>query len=157
IAAAQAYIADVTPPEGRARGMGMIGAAFGLGFIIGPAIGGVVAGSNLATADLRTPGLIAAGLSSLAFLGVLLVLKESLPAAERRERNNRSRVIALRDALSRPVLSRLLVVFFLVMLAFAGMEATFAIWAIHQFNWGPAKVGCVFAFVGTLSAVMQGG
>ena len=59
IAAAQAYIADVTPPEKRARGMGMIGAAFGLGFIIGPALGGVVAGHDLATADLRTPGLIA--------------------------------------------------------------------------------------------------
>ena len=56
IAAAQAYIADVTPPENRAKGMGMIGAAFGLGFIIGPALGGVVAGNDLATADLRTPG-----------------------------------------------------------------------------------------------------
>src|SRR6185312_3530986 len=63
IAAAQAYIADVTTPENRARGMGMIGAAFGFGFIIGPALGGVVAGNDLATADLRTPGLIAAGLS----------------------------------------------------------------------------------------------
>src|SRR5712671_2181828 len=54
-------IADITPPEKRARGMGMIGAAFGFGFIIGPALGGVVAGHDLATADLRTPGLIAAG------------------------------------------------------------------------------------------------
>src|SRR5690348_168589 len=100
IAAAQAYIADVTPPEGRARGMGMIGAAFGLGFIIGPALGGVVAGNDLATADLRTPGLIAAGLSSLAFLGVLLMLKESLPEGARRA--GRGRIAALRDALTRP-------------------------------------------------------
>ena len=64
IAAAQAYIADVTPPEKRAKGMGMIGAAFGLGFIIGPVIGGVIAGDDIATADLATPCLIAAGLSS---------------------------------------------------------------------------------------------
>src|SRR5436853_206539 len=69
IAAAQAYVADVTPPERRARGMGMIGAAFGLGFIIGPALGGIVAGNELATADMQAPGLIAAGLSFAAFLG----------------------------------------------------------------------------------------
>src|SRR5205085_6464960 len=81
IAAAQAYIADVTPPEKRARGMGMIGAAFGLGFIVGPVLGGLLAGDDLATADLATPGLIAAGLSFIAFLGVVLLLPESLPAA----------------------------------------------------------------------------
>src|SRR5580700_89560 len=74
IAAAQAYIADVTPPERRARGMGMIGAAFGLGFIIGPALGGALAGNDLATADLRTPGLIAAALSAIACLGVIVLL-----------------------------------------------------------------------------------
>src|SRR6478736_1745262 len=56
IAAAQAYVADITAPEARAKGMGMIGAAFGVGFIIGPVIGGLVAGNDLATADLRTPG-----------------------------------------------------------------------------------------------------
>src|SRR5580704_9200595 len=64
IAAAHAYIADVTTPENRARGMGMIGAAFGLGFIIGPALGGMVAGNDMATADMRSPGLIACGLSA---------------------------------------------------------------------------------------------
>jgi MFS family permease len=108
IAAAQAYIADVTPPEKRARGMGMIGAAFGLGFIIGPALGGLVAGNEVATADLESPGLIAAGLSAVAFLGVVLRCR-SLPAAVRRGRgaagSPRSTV------LGRPVLARLLVVF----------------------------------------------
>lgn len=156
IAAAQAYVADVTPPEGRARGMGMIGAAFGLGFIIGPALGGVVAGNDPATADLRTPGLIAAGLSAAAFLGVLLALNESLPK-DARIRAIRGRIAALRDALARPVLSRLLVVYLLVILAFASMEATFALWAMRQFSWGPAQVGYVFTYVGVLSAAMQGG
>src|SRR5437764_4731620 len=103
IAAAQAYIADVTPPEKRARGMGMIGAAFGLGFIIGPALGGIVAGNDLATADLQTPGLIAAGLSAAAFLGVVLFLPESLSAATRL-RPARSRVAALYSTFGRPVL-----------------------------------------------------
>src|SRR5947209_5840959 len=111
IAAAQAYIADVTPPEKRARGMGMIGAAFGLGFIVGPALGGIVAGNELATADLETPGLIAAGLSLIAFLGVVFVLPESRPASARSQ-PSRGRIAALCNALGRPVLSRLLVVFF---------------------------------------------
>src|SRR5580704_2435499 len=156
IAAAQAYIADVTPPERRARGMGMIGAAFGLGFIIGPALGGLVAGNDLATADLKTPGLIAAGLSLIAFLGVVLLLPESRPVSAR-DRPSRGRFAVLRNALGRPVLSRLLVVFFLVILAFAGMESTFALWAMRQFGWGPAQVGYALTFVGFLSAIMQGG
>jgi MFS transporter, DHA1 family, tetracycline resistance protein len=156
IAAAQAFIADVTPPEKRARGMGMIGAAFGLGFIIGPAVGGIVAGNDFATADLRSPGLIAAALSFVAFLGVIFVLKESrTPAAVQTPR--RGRIGLLVEALNRPVLSRLLVIFFLVILAFAGMESTFALWAMRQFGWGPEQVGYVFTFVGVLSAVMQGG
>jgi DHA1 family tetracycline resistance protein-like MFS transporter len=157
IAAAQAYIADVTTPENRARGMGMIGAAFGLGFIIGPALGGMVAGNDMATADMRSPGLIACGLSAAAFLGVVFLLKESLPA-NLPERPRRSRLTALRAALGRKALARLLVVFFLAILAFAGMEATFALWAMGPpFGWGPAKIGYLFAYVGLLSAVMQGG
>jgi len=155
IAAAQAYIADVTPPEGRARGMGMIGAAFGLGFIIGPVLGGVIAGNDLATADLKTPGLIAAGLSLVAFLGVIVLLRESRSIGQ--ASRARSRIAAARHALAQPVLARLLAVFFLVILAFSGMETTFAWWAIAQFGWGPRPIGFVFFYVGVLSALMQGG
>lgn len=155
IAAAQAYIADVTTPEKRARGMGMIGAAFGLGFIIGPVIGGVVAGADIATADLRTPGLIAAGLSLAACLGALFLLPESLKAPRTGAR--RGRLTAARSAFTRPVLARLLSVSFLVTLAFSGMETTFAWWAIAQFGWGPRPTGFVFFYVGLLSALMQGG
>ncbi len=156
IAAANAYIADVTPPEKRAQGMGLIGAAFGLGFIIGPALGGVVAGNNLATADLSSPGLIACGLSLTAFLGVLFALKESLPQGLA-PRPRKGRVAALRDALGRKTLARLLLIFFLAILAFGGMEAVFALWAMAQFGWGPEQIGYVFTYVGVLSAVMQGG
>jgi MFS transporter, DHA1 family, tetracycline resistance protein len=154
IAAAQAYIADVTSPEQRAKGMGMIGAAFGLGFIIGPVLGGVIAGNDLATADLQTPGLIAAGLSFAAFLGVIVLLPES-PSADR-ALDSRNRIAATREAFARPVLARLLAVFFLVILAFSGMETTFAWWAIAQFGWGPRSIGFVFFYVGLLSALMQG-
>jgi MFS transporter, DHA1 family, tetracycline resistance protein len=156
IAAANAYVADVTPPEGRAKGMGMIGAAFGLGFIIGPALGGVVAGNNLATANLRAPGLIACALSVTALLGVIFLLKESLPEGAA-ARPRRSRITALRDAMGRAVLARLLAIFFLTILAFAGMESTFALWAMAQLGWGPAQTGYLFTYVGLLSAIMQGG
>src|SRR2546423_12491984 len=73
VAAAQAYIADVTKPEDRARGMGLIGAAFGLGFIIGPALGGLIAGNDPATADIESPAWVAAAPSLLALLGVVFL------------------------------------------------------------------------------------
>jgi len=136
--------------------LGVIGAAFGLGFIIGPALGGVIAGHDLATADLRTPGLVACALSLVALLGVLFVLKESLPAGLV-PRPRKSRLAALRDALARKSLARLLVVFFLAILAFGGMEATFALWAMAQFGWGPSQIGYIFAYIGVLAALMQGG
>jgi MFS transporter, DHA1 family, tetracycline resistance protein len=158
IAAAQAYIADITKPEERAKGMGLIGAAFGLGFIIGPALGGLLAGNNPATADIETPAWVAAGLSFIALCGVVLLLPESLPADRRGVGGpRRSRLSATLDVLRRPVLSRVILVFFLVILAFAGMESTFALWAMGQFDWGPRQVGYVFAYVGVLSAILQGG
>ena len=158
IAAAQAYIADITKPEERAKGMGLIGAAFGLGFIIGPALGGLLAGNNPATADIETPAWVAAGLSFLALWGVILFLPESLPADLRgMHGGSRSRLKAIWNVLGRPVLSRLILIFFLVILAFAGMESTFALWAIEEFGWGPGQVGYVFAYVGVLSAILQGG
>jgi DHA1 family tetracycline resistance protein-like MFS transporter len=158
IAAAQAYIADITTPEERAKGMGLIGAAFGLGFIIGPALGGLLAGNDPATADIETPAWMAAGLSFLALWGVILLLPESLPADLRgMHTGSRSRLKAIWNVLGRPVLSRLILIFFLVILAFAGMESTFALWAIEQFGWGPGQVGYVFAYVGVLSAILQGG
>jgi len=157
IAAAQAYIADVTRPEERARGMGLIGAAFGLGFMIGPALGGLLAGTDPLTADLETPAWVAAGLSCLALLGVALLLPESLPAGRRDGAPSRGRVAAVVGVLRRPVLSRLILIFFLVILAVAGMQSVFAIWAMPQFGWGPRQVGYVFAYLGLISAILQGG
>jgi MFS transporter, DHA1 family, tetracycline resistance protein len=156
IAAAQAYIGDVTRPEDRARGMGMIGAAFGLGFILGPALGGLLAGSNPTPQALALPAFVAAGLSFTALLGVLFVLPESLPP-ERRGGARRGRVDMVLDALHRPEMRRLVVLYFMVIVAFAGMETTFAMWAERQFRWGPVQVGLVLAYVGVLSAMVQGG
>jgi MFS transporter, DHA1 family, tetracycline resistance protein len=157
IAAAQAYIADTTKLEERARGMGMIGAAFGLGFILGPALGGFLAGNNPMTADLQIPAWVAAGLSFSALCGATFVLRESHPRERRGLAPPVGRIGLIRRALRRPVLSRLIAIFFLVILAFAAMESIFALWALRQLDWGPEKVGYVFAYLGFLSAVMQGG
>jgi predicted MFS family arabinose efflux permease len=156
IAAAQAYIGDVTRPEDRARGMGMIGAAFGLGFILGPALGGLLAGSHPTPQALALPAFVAAGLSFTALLGVLFVLPESLPR-ERRGAVRRGRVDIVLDALRRPEMRLLVLLYFMVIVAFAGMETTFAMWAERQFRWGPVQVGGVLAYVGVLSALVQGG
>jgi len=156
IAAAQAYIADVTPPEKRAKGMGMIGAAFGLGFTIGPAIGGVIAGSDPAAADLARPAFLAAFLSAVALALTAALLKESLaPGAAAAPRPGRYALA--RGAFARPVLANLIVLLFVTVSAFAGMETTFALWANSRFGWGPEQVGWIFFYVGIVLAALQGG
>jgi MFS transporter, DHA1 family, tetracycline resistance protein len=152
IAAAQAYIADVTPPERRAKGMGMIGAAFGLGFTVGPALGGLAA-----RLDPAAPAFIAAGLSVIAFLLTFARLKESLPEASRNAPPRPGRLAVAREAVSRPVLRELILLLFVTIGAFAGMETTFALWANQVFGWGSWEVGLNFFFVGVVLVVVQGG
>ncbi|BBK33563.1 putative MFS family arabinose efflux permease [Stella humosa] len=155
IAAAQAYVADVTTPERRAQGMGLIGAAFGLGFILGPAIGGVLAGHDPHDVDFTMPALTAAGLSAAAFVGTLLVLRESLDRS-RPPAPRISRLVAIRQVLGRPGIARFILVGFATISVFAGMETTFALWSSSTFGWGPAQNGYLFAFVGILGALLQG-
>ncbi len=88
---------------------------------------------------------------------MVFLLRESRTAAERGLAPRRGRIGAILGTLRRPVLSRLILIFFLVILAFAAMESTFALWAMRQFRWGPEQVGYVFAYVGVLSAILQGG
>lgn len=160
ISAAFAYVADITTPANRAKGMGVVGAAFGLGFIFGPAIGGALAGHDPAHADYMTPALAAAGLSATAMVLAIFVLPESLPRAVRRAhaglaRTSRWRM--LREALGRPAVGRLILIAFLATFVFAGMETTFAMWSRRQFGWGPEQNGYLFAYVGVISAFIQGG
>ncbi|HJO70091.1 MAG TPA: MFS transporter [Rhodospirillales bacterium] len=159
IAAAFAYVADVTPPEGRAKGMGLIGAAFGLGFMSGPAIGGILAGPDPASANFHLPAFAAAGLSIAALLAAVFFLRESL-APEARTGASAHAIRGYWDNVSEVLRNRALnvaiLLTFLATFTFAGMEATFAMWSERQLGWGPQQNGYLFAFIGALSALIQG-
>ena len=160
ISTAFAYVADITTRENRAKGMGMIGAAFGLGFIIGPALGGLLAGPDPINADYRSPALAGAGLSLAALILALVRLKESLSPEIRRRiaaRPRRGRLKQFSDALVDRNVGLLIALSFFATFAFAGLEATFAMWSRRQFGWGPEQNGYLFAFVGVVSALIQGG
>lgn len=153
VSAASAYIADVTPPEKRAASFGLMGIAFGLGFIIGPVLGG-----QLGEIGLRVPFYAAAGLCAANFALVWFYLPESLKAEDRR-------AFRLRDA--NPVgafilMSRyaavvaLMGVFFFTQLAERAMESTWVLFTGYRFEWGPAEVGWSLALVGLLIAFSEG-
>ncbi|MBC8269949.1 MAG: MFS transporter [Rhodospirillaceae bacterium] len=160
ISTAFAYVADITTPENRTKGMGVIGAAFGLGFIAGPAIGGILAGPDPLNADYQTPSLAAAGLSAIALTMAFFLLKESLSDDIRKEiaempaKNRRQQ---FKSALGKPGVGLLIGLSFLATFVFAGMETTFAMWSERRMGWGPQQNGYLFAFVGILSALVQGG
>jgi DHA1 family tetracycline resistance protein-like MFS transporter len=160
ISAAFAYMADITTKEDRAKGMGLIGAAFGLGFIAGPAIGGLLAGADPATANYSLPAFAAAGLSLVALLLAIFLLKESLSEEIRARiaaRPPQKRFRQLLETLKTPKLGFLVALSFLATFVFAGMEATFAMWSERTYQWGPQQTGFLLAGVGIVSAVIQGG
>ena len=149
IPAAQAYIADVTTTEDRARGMGLIGAAFGLGFIFGPAIGGL-----LSRFSPETPMWCAAALCFANFVAAWFLLPESRAAGG--ETRTLGRLEAFRHAMTRPTLLLILALYFLVTMAFAAFEATFALFTEARFGFTAASIGFLFTFIGIIIAVIQG-
>ena len=155
ISTIQGYMADVTPPEKRAGRMGLLGAAFGAGFVIGPSLGGLLAHPDAGQLGFQIPLFAAAGMAALATLGVMLFVAESrarsapgTPQASRRE--------ALNEARAHPVLSRVLLVTLVSTAAFAGMESIFGLWAHARFDWGPRQVGLCFAVIGVIASIGQG-
>jgi DHA1 family tetracycline resistance protein-like MFS transporter len=160
IAVAQAYIADVTTPERRARGMGLIGMAFGLGFIFGPALGGLLGRFAVLGRPGALAAFVAAGLSAINLAMAYFSLPESLPT-ERRATNRRRAVPldpeALRAARATPGVMLAVIVGFSMTFWFAGMEQTFRLFTDDAFHLGVAATGGVFAVVGTCTAIVQGG
>ena len=148
-AAAQAYVADVTTRRERARGMGLIGAAFGLGFILGPAFG-----AAFSAVDERLPFFVAAGLAALNLGIAYRRLPESLrPGAQRAPA---PRLEVIRRALASRELGPLVWLSFTATFAFVAMESTFALFSERRFDYGAAEIAALFVFIGVMAALAQG-
>jgi len=150
---ASAYLADVTPPEGRAKAYGLIGAAWSAGFVAGPLLGGV-----LGDWSLRAPFWAAAALSAAAFAYGLFVLPESLPVDKRMPFSwGRANPLgSLKLLRSHPELSGLASVNFLLWFSHHVFTAVFVLYAAYRYEWGPSQVGGVLALVGVLDMIVQG-
>lgn len=159
--AAMAYVTDITSTENRAKGMGVVGAGISLGFIVGPAIGGLLSGADAGSATLLGPGLAAAAMSAVTLLAVLIFLKESLPKAKRRSaadlENQPTFLAAFVRVMERPVVLRMVLIGFLFVGAQGMFETIFPLWAKGKFDWGPREVGYLFTWLGIVVGVVQGG
>ena len=155
ITVAQAYISDITDEKNRARGLGLIGAAFGLGFIIGPAAGGL-----LSKFGYSVPALVAAGLSFLNLISIFFFLPESLTEQRRLAMHVQKRppftLKALIVALNRPKVGPLLHVRFFFAMAFSMFQSIFSLYAAYKLHLSSQTTGYVLAYVGVLSVLVQG-
>ena len=154
ILVAQAYVADVTKPEDRAKSYGLIGMAFGLGFVLGPLLGlALVALPVPAEWRLRVPFLVAAGFSTIAWVLVYTKLPESRSRQAARVVSRRGLI----DALRLPGVGRMILLSTLVVLAFAALEGTFSLYLGARQGWSASGVMAGFTFVGLVTAMVQGG
>lgn len=153
---AYAYIADISPPEKRAQNFGLMGMAFGFGFILGPAIGGLV-GEHLGT---RAPFFVAGGLALINALYGWLILPESLPKDRRRPFDiKRANPVGTLLQLRRyePIVLGLAMALFLWQLGHQALQGTWSFYTIYRFEWTPGMVGASLAAVGITAAIVQGG
>lgn len=154
ISTAQAYIADVTTEENRAKGMGLIGAAFGLGFILGPAIGGI-----LSHWGIHVPFFFAAALCFANAILLFFTLPETVTAdhpAKHSAAGGRSlrHIVA---SLKEPKLAFVLVIYFLFIVAFSIMTTSFSLYTMFRFGYDAQHTGYLFAYVGLIAVIIQGG
>jgi len=155
---AQAYIADVTPREDRAGRMGMMGAAIGAGFVLGPGIGWLLSQAGTDEADFRTAFMIAAGVGVLGFFVALVFLREpTVKYASDGPRRISDNLRSFSVAGALPGLLYPLIILALLALCMAGLEATFPLWTQRQLHWGPREVGIFFFYIGMIMVLVQGG
>lgn len=152
--AASAYIADISAPEDRAKNFGMIGAAFGLGFIIGPAIGGL-----LGSFGTRVPFMVAGALCMLNFLYGYFILPESLKKENRRKFEWKRAIpgVSLWNLRKYPALTGLVIAMFLVYLGSHAVQSNWSFFTIERFKWSPGMIGISLAVVGLLVGGVQAG
>jgi len=151
ISTAQAYIADVTTKENRAKGMGLFGAAFGIGFILGPALAGVLSKYGIAV-----PFYFAAGLSLANAIAVYFFLPESLKPALEQKAQRQGKIAAALETLREPHFATIAAVYFLLITAFSIMTTAYVLFTSFVFGYNAEQNGYLFAFVGIISVVMQG-
>lgn len=155
ISAAMAYASDISTEANRARSLGLVGAAIGIGFMLGPAIGGALAGEHLNNANFLRPALVSAALSLVAALLVLFLLPESRSAGRRgadASQARRSRFELLRE---QPVLRWLTLATLLVTFSQSMLDSTFAIWAMARYHVGPLTVGVALLVLAIVAVGMQ--
>jgi multidrug resistance protein len=153
ISTAQAYIADITTTENRAKGMGLIGAAFGLGFIFGPALGGI-----LSQWGIQVPFIFAAALCFVNAILLYFTLPETVTADH--PAKNRAGGRSLRHVLNsfkQPRLAFVLVIYFLFIVAFSIMTTSFSLYTMFRFGYDATHTGYLFAYVGLIAVIIQGG
>jgi MFS transporter, DHA1 family, tetracycline resistance protein len=157
IAVAFAYVGDVVPEAGRPKAMGMLGAAFGLGFIFGPAIGGLVAGDAPGMPEFARVAWTSAAITMVAVVGVFFQLPESLTRERRAATRAAGGGPSIGEVLrGKPAIGGLVLVVLLVIGSAAMMETTFALFADDRLGWSPRQVGLAFGLIGVISATIQG-
>jgi MFS family permease len=148
------YIADVTPAPYRPGRMAVLGAAYNVGFIFGPGLGGLLARPGAGPTGFQLPLLVASGLAAIAGAAVFLIVRESRVHADRGAAQGASWPIA-RAAIRHPVIGRLMVLTFTAGLAFNGIESTFGFWATRRYHWAPADIGVCFTVAAVAAALGQ--
>ena len=161
ISAAQAYITDITSEENRAKGMGLIGAAFGLGFIIGPALGSYLAGDDFASANLFLPAMVSTGLCAAAFIAILFFLPESLDREHRdalRAQPQPGRIAAVAELWSRPLIPHFLIGVLIYNTGAGLIESIYPLWVRDTgIAQGPRDLMPLLLMGGVVLAAIQGG
>lgn len=150
----QGYIADVTPPDDRAGRLSLLGAAFNIGFIVGPALGGLLAHPEDGHRGFQTPLFVCAALSAVCVMALTTIVKESRIRAEPSDAKA-SRWAVAGAAMKHPLIRRAMLVTLLAGCAFVGVESIFGLWTQARFDWGPRQVGSAFAVVGVVAAFCQ--
>ena len=150
----QGYIADVTPPDRRSGRMALLGAAFNVGFIVGPALGGLLAHPSAGHIGFRIPLMVCSALSATCVVGIVLFVRESRVRTHTFT-EQASRWAVLGNAFATPAIVRPMLVTLLAGSAFTGIESIFGLWTEARFGWGPRQVGSAFAIVGIVAAFCQ--
>lgn len=158
ILVAQAYVADITKPEDRAKSLGLIGAAFGVGFTMGPLLGGLLLSAPVSPEwQLRLPFLMAAVCATVAWVLVLTRLPESVKPGGATKKANTISWRGITDVLKLPMIGRLVLLGATTVLAFAALEGTFSLYLARKMGWGARTASYWFALFGLISIVVQGG